>query len=93
MEIPDYFCAKAARTFGVEGEHWLRHLPEIIARCKDRWQLSICIPFHNLSINLVGTAQSAADGDVVLKIDGPHAERHPEILALQLRHLEHLLEL
>ena len=41
MEIPDYFCAKAARTFGVEGEHWLRHLPEIIARCKDRWQLSI----------------------------------------------------
>ena len=67
MEIPDYFCAKAARTFGVEGEHWLRHLPEIIARCKDRWQLSICTPFHKLSINLVGTAQSAAYGDVVLK--------------------------
>jgi streptomycin 6-kinase len=84
MQIPETFLEKAARQFGVDGPAWVQELPTVLARCQEKWRLSDCVPAGNLSINLVCYARSEIHGDVVLKIEGPHSERHTEIMALRL---------
>ena len=84
MEIPAYFLRKASRQFGDAGRHWVNYLPALLAFYQDKWQLTDCVPAEKLSINLVCYAQSAIYGDVVLKIEGPHAERYTEMKALML---------
>jgi len=84
MQIPDYFCVKAARTFGEAGVEWLQSLPATLSRCQNDWHLTDVAPFDDLSINLVCTASSAVHGDVILKIAGPHDERITEMTALRL---------
>jgi len=84
MEIPAYFMRKASRQFGDAGRKWVNHLPALLAFYQDKWQLTDCVPAEKLSINLVCYARSAIHGDVVLKIEGPHAERYTEMKALKL---------
>jgi streptomycin 6-kinase len=83
MEIPEYFRIKASRIFGDEGPGWVESLPSILAWCQDAWRLDDCRPVDDLSINLVCLAESRDFGKVVLKIDGPHAERYTEMEALR----------
>jgi streptomycin 6-kinase len=81
MQIPDYFLRQAGRHFG---GGWISKLPNYLERCQAQWHLTDIHPAENLSINLVCYAQSGIYGDVVLKLEGPHAERYTEIIALQL---------
>jgi streptomycin 6-kinase len=84
MDIPDYYLQKASNQFGQKGPGWVKQLPNLLARCLERWELVDCQPIPNLSINLVCFAKSKEYGDVVLKIQGPHSERHTEMTALEL---------
>ena len=81
MQIPDYFLRQAGRQFGSD---WPSKLTEYLERCQDQWHLTDIHPAENLTINLVCYARSDISGDVVLKLEGPHAERNTEIIALQL---------
>ncbi|MBI2267684.1 MAG: hypothetical protein HYU64_21380 [Armatimonadetes bacterium] len=89
MDIPEYFLEKATRQFGDLGPAWVRELPLFFTRCQDKWRLSECRFIDDLSINLVCYAKSEQYGEVVLKIQGPHAERSTEIVALQLYNGRH----
>jgi len=84
MQIPEYFMHNAARQFGEAGPDWVQRLPSLLERCQEKWRLTDCVPADDLSINLVCYARSEIHGDVVLKIEGPHAERQTEVLALEL---------
>ena len=90
MQIPDYFLRQAGRHFGAD---WISKLPNYLERCQAQWHLTDIHPAENLSINLVCYAQSEIYGDVVLKLEGPHAERYTEIIALQLFEGQHTCQL
>jgi len=84
MKIPEDFIDKASIAFGQEGKEWVGKLPEILAYCQDKWQLTNIQPVENLSINLICYAQSKIFNHVVLKLQAPHSERKTELTALQL---------
>ena len=50
---PDTFAATIRATFGEAGESWLRRLPQILADCACRWDLTIGPPFAPLSCPVV----------------------------------------
>jgi len=84
MQIPHNFIHNASNNFGEAGVDWVNKLPNYVSRCQRAWRLADLHPAENLSINLIYYAQSKTFGDVVLKLQGPHAERQTEIAALQL---------
>lgn len=84
MTIPDQFISKAVQDFGEAGTEWVNGLPGYISLCQKKWKLTNIQPVKNLSINFICYAQSRIYGDVVLKLQAPHAERKTELAALQL---------
>jgi streptomycin 6-kinase len=84
MQIPHNFILQARTNFGEAGVDWVNKLPNYISRCQRVWRLIDLHPAEKLSINMVYYARSKIFGDVVLKLQGPHAERRTEIAALQL---------
>lgn len=84
MQIPDKFISKVHKDFGQAGIEWIKDLPGYLSECEVKWQLTNLYLVENLSINLICYAQSSIYGDVVLKLQGPHAERKTEVAALQM---------
>ena len=83
IPVPNSFPRSAVRRFGDAGRLWIKELPEILAECEKRWELTACRPVADLSINLVFFATSGRHGEVVLKVTGPHSERDTEMYALE----------
>lgn len=63
---------------------WLQQLPGILARCAQRWQLTILAPFENLSFHYVTPAQRADGTPVVIKVCSPTGEFARTAHAMQL---------
>jgi streptomycin 6-kinase len=84
MQIPDKFIQEVSINFGEAGVDWVQHLPGYVCHCQEIWDLTQLRAVENLSINLVCSAQSGIYGDVVLKLQSPHAECQTEVVALQL---------
>jgi streptomycin 6-kinase len=84
MKISAKFIAKAGRDFGEAGSEWVNKLPGYISLCQEKWQLTHVQPLEDPSINYICYAHSRIYGDVVLKLQAPHAERKTELAALQL---------
>jgi len=71
------------RIFGTKGQAWLERLPQILAQCAARWQLTLGEPVSHLSINYLAYATTRDGEAVVLKVGVPHRELETEIEALQ----------
>lgn len=84
MHLPPAFTAQIERIFGDRGQAWLAQLPQILARCQERWNLTDPSPAGSLSYNLVCFAESPVYGSVVLKIGVPNPELLTEKKALSL---------
>ncbi|MHB9024123.1 MAG: aminoglycoside phosphotransferase family protein [Armatimonadota bacterium] len=84
MDLPNYFIDNIQRVFGEAGETWLGKLPDIVAGCADRWQLTLLDPIPNLSLNYMAYVVTSAGEDAVLKIGVLPHEVQGEITALQL---------
>src|SRR6476469_4562540 len=82
FEITDAFRQRIAATFGAQGVDWLVRLPELLAECAERWELTLEPPFA-LSFNYVAPATRADGTPVVLKIGCPNAELLTEMSALR----------
>ncbi len=67
---------------GDEGAAWVDALPALLARCADRWGLTLEPPF-TLSYNYVAPARRADGTPVVLKVGFPGRELLTEIAALR----------
>jgi streptomycin 6-kinase len=66
------------------GAGWLNRLPEIVARCEERWTLRVGPPFPALSYNYAAPATRADGTAAVLKLSFPDAGFRAEAEALRL---------
>ncbi len=82
--IPENFARTMEEVNGQQGIVWLQGLPEIIADCERRWNLTVGPPFEPLSYNYVAPAVCSDGVDVVLKVGFPGRELFAEIEALRL---------
>lgn len=82
MNLPAAFTTTVCRTFGAEGEAFLRNLPEQLDEYAQRWQLTLLPAFDNLSYNYVTPALRQDGSEVVLKLGVPHHESWSEHAAL-----------
>lgn len=89
MQIPDRFGHKIIRTYGERGSSWLAALPDILARCIQKWQLSDCETSGILSYNFILFATSPHFGQVALKVG---LDLRPEMQALDLYRGRHICQ-
>ena len=66
--IPDDFAREILVMHKEGGQNWLRRLPAILARCEQRWGVTIGAPFANLSFNYVAPAVRADGTAVIVKV-------------------------
>lgn len=81
--VTDAFRQRIASVFGDAGVAWLARLPEIVAECAERWELTLEPPFE-LSYNYVAPATRADGLPVVLKVSCPNPEASCEMEALRV---------
>ena len=82
--LPENFVRQIREFFQERGSAWLERLPELLAECEHRWNLTLLPAFPNLSFNYV-TPVTLADGTpAVLKAGVPHKELFSEMEALRV---------
>lgn len=83
FEIPEKFRQDRIAMNGEEAIAWLERLPEVLADCERRWNITIGPPF-NLSFNYVAPAVRADGTQVVVKVCSMTDEfpQQPEALRL-----------
>jgi len=85
MRVPVRVEANALRSEG--GRIWLAHLPELLTRLRERWQLTLSLtePFDGVEGSCAWVAPCLrADGsEAVLKVSLPHFEAEHEIEGLR----------
>ncbi|HEU5382002.1 MAG TPA: aminoglycoside phosphotransferase family protein [Ktedonobacteraceae bacterium] len=83
--IPADFARRMHEVHGQEkASAWLASLPAILARCAERWQLTIFPPFQNISFHYAAPARRADGTLVVIKASSPTGEFAEEAEALRL---------
>jgi streptomycin 6-kinase len=82
--IPEGFVQQIIAVHGDEGLAWLERLPTILARCEQRWGLTLASPFAPLSFHYAAPAMRADGTPVVVKVCAPTGEFEQEAEALQL---------
>ena len=84
MHLPPQFIKTVHRIFGNSGREWLPKLPDIAARCRDKWGLSEGVICPTMSMNYIEFTTTAAGESVALKIGVPNKELFTEMTALRL---------
>jgi streptomycin 6-kinase len=84
MDLPAAFREKVPRVFGAKGCEWLPRLPDILARCREKWGLREGVPSPNMSLNYLELTTTADGEPVALKVGVPHPEQFTEMEALRL---------
>jgi streptomycin 6-kinase len=82
--IPNNFARLIIAYHGESGLAWLDRLPTILANCEQRWNLTIKLPFANLSFHYVAPAIRADGTPLILKAHAPTGEFAEETEALRL---------
>ena len=83
MNLPIHFVKTVTNTF-TGGAAWLERLPDLLAECEHRWDLTIRPSNFTLSYNYVAPAMLANGTEIVLKVGVPNRELRTEIEALRL---------
>lgn len=71
MKIPVVFKNIICRTYGRNGEEWLKKLPEIVEFCSNEWNLKNISALSKLSYNYVAFVEHELHGRSILKIGVP----------------------
>ena len=82
--VPEGLIRTTIELRGTTGAGWLNRLPEIVARCEERWSLRVAPPFPELSYNYAAPATRADGTATVLKLSFPDAGFRAEAEALRL---------
>ncbi len=83
MKLPPHFTKTVTNTF-TGGAEWLAQLPDLLAECERRWDLTVRPSPFTLSYNYVAPATLANGTEIVLKLGVPRQELGTEIEALRL---------
>jgi streptomycin 6-kinase len=84
LAIPPAFRRRIVDTWGKEGQAWLERLPDLIAHCAERWDLTVESRVPGLSYGFVAHASTADGTEAVLKLSVPNPELVTEIEALRI---------
>ena len=83
-QFPERFLRYATREFGKEGEAWLEELPSILARCCDKWGLTLGQPTEEIKVNYIAYVEMGNGEEAVLKVGVPHGDFSAEMEALAI---------
>lgn len=84
LTVPHSFREKMTALYGVQGEVWVATVPALVARCAERWSLTVGSPYESPSYNLVICVSGADGAPLALKLGVPVPELLCEIEALRL---------
>jgi streptomycin 6-kinase len=84
MNFPSALVEKVSRFFGDEGEAWLADLPNLLERCRAKWDLHDTVMAPFMSINYIEFAATPDGEPVALKVGVPHPELFTEMEALSI---------
>jgi streptomycin 6-kinase len=84
MHLAPEFVDTIHRVFGDDGRAWLPRLPDLLARCRAKWGLSVGVPSPATSLNYLEFTTTADGKPIALKVGVPHSELYTEIKALAL---------
>ena len=83
--IPEHFRQHLLDCHGQEeAEAWMKRLPDVLASCARRWQLTMLPPFANLSFHYVAPAVRADGTRVVVRVAAPTSEFENEAEAMRI---------
>jgi streptomycin 6-kinase len=82
MAYSPEFIEKVHRIFRDEGRAWLPRLPEILAQCREMWNLPEGTPCPFVSMNYIEFTTTPDGQPAALKIGVPHEELFTEMEAL-----------
>jgi streptomycin 6-kinase len=82
LPFPEGFIRTQTDLHGPAGLVWLRRLPDILAACARRWDLTLGLAVESLSYNYVAHARRADGTPVMLKVCTPTGEFRAEAGAL-----------
>ena len=85
MQLPDVFVEKVNRTFGDDSRRWLPKLPDILARCREKWGLPEGAMCPDMSMNYIEFTTTPAGEQAALKVGVPHEELFTEMETLRGR--------
>lgn len=83
-ELPVELKECILRIFGEQGQKWIEEFPNLLARCQERWNLTLGQPLAGLSINYLINAALPNGESVILKMGVPHREIETEIESLRI---------
>ena len=83
-QFPERFLRYATREFGKEAEAWLAELPSILARCCDKWDLTLGRPTEEIKVNYIAYVEMSNGEEAVLKVGVPHGDFSAEMEALAI---------
>ena len=83
-EFPERFRRYATRGFGERGKAWLEELPDILERCRDKWDLAPGPATDEIKGNYIAYVRAGDDQDLVLKVGVPHRDFTTEMEALAI---------
>jgi len=84
MDYPPGLVKKVERVFGDRGRAWLPRLPDILTRCRRKWDLPPGEPCTRPAMNYIEFTTSADGDPVALKVGVPHTDLYTEMEALRL---------
>lgn len=83
QQVPAGLARTVREVWGAGGEAWLTAFPSLMARCAEEWEITIGLPFPDLTYNFVAPALRADGAHVVLKLGVPDRELVSGAAALQ----------
>lgn len=85
--IPEFsqrFIDCAIGGHGEEGKAWLAKLPDILEKCRKKWELNLGPLVDEIKGNYVGYARLPDGKEVILKVGLPHPDFSTEMEALAI---------
>jgi streptomycin 6-kinase len=83
--IPEQYRQHLLECHGKEeAEAWMERLPDVLASCARRWQLTLLPPFPNLSFHYATPAIRADGTHVVVRVAAPTGEFECEAEAMRV---------
>ena len=82
--FPDRLVTHVTRGWGDLGKIWLKELPEILNRCREKWGLTLGRAVDEIKGNFVGYVIMPDGKEAILKVAVPHVDFTTEMEALAI---------
>jgi streptomycin 6-kinase len=82
LDLPEKYIEAVKKTYGKNGEKWMKDLPDLLSQCAAKWNIKIGETGSNLSLNYIANVQLENGEEAILKTM-PHGPPFMEMEALE----------